>query len=68
MGYIHLGPTALDAAIRLLEGPAELMRAGRDLRELETVGQNEKGSINPGKNLAVRQGFELRAEVKPEAH
>lgn len=60
--YMHLSPAALDAAIRLLEEPAGPPRAGRGLQDCGEVGEtaprDEKRSMNPGGQLAVRQGFE----------
>jgi hypothetical protein len=60
--YMHLSPAALDAAIRLLDGAEDEgfgVRAVKNFGDVvETATEEQKRSIKPGMELAVRQGFE----------
>jgi integrase len=60
--YMHLSPAALDAAIRLLDGAEDGsfgVRAVKNFGDVvETATEEQKRSIKPGMELAVRQGFE----------
>ena len=58
--YMHLSPSALDAAIGLLERPSGEQSCG-DM--LATGSPLQKRSIKTGTKLAVRQGFEPWVEL-----
>ena len=44
--YMHLSPAALDAAIRLLEQPADLLKPAPTYKTLETVWRRDPGGEN----------------------
>jgi hypothetical protein len=52
--YMHLSPAALADASRLLDRLGAKQKFG----DLVETGPDVKRSINPGRKLAVRQGFE----------